>query len=98
MVYYGFLLYLSFTKPVREWRYHWVLLPLQVFAVLDLLIIGYARLFAGEHWLLDVTGGYLAGALWLFLFIFLYRWAGNLLEGHHAKKAAGKRAVVTSTK
>ena len=98
MVYYGFLLYLSFTKPVREWRYHWVLLPLQVFAVLDLLIIGYARLFAGEHWLLDVTGGYLAGALWLFLFIFLYRWAGNLLEGHHAKKAAGKRAVATGTK
>ena len=40
----------------------------------------------------------MTGALWLFLFIFLYRWAGNLLERRQAKKAAGKRAVVTGIK
>ncbi len=28
MVYYGFLLYLSFAKPVRQWRYYRFLLPL----------------------------------------------------------------------
>ncbi len=43
VVYYGFLLYLSFTKPVREWRYHWLLLPLQIFAALNILMIGYFR-------------------------------------------------------
>src|SRR6266480_3517232 len=40
VVYYGFLLYLSLTKPVSEWRYRWALLPLQIFAVLNILLIG----------------------------------------------------------
>src|SRR5579859_4029555 len=33
VVFYGFLLYLSFSRPVCEWRSHWVLLPSQIFAV-----------------------------------------------------------------
>ena len=42
--------------------------------MLELLTIGYSRVLEGEHWLLDVLGGYLTDVLWLFLFIFLYRW------------------------
>lgn len=74
VVYYGFLLYLSFTPPVRQWRYHYYLLPFQVFAALDILLIGYSRILEGEHWLTDVLAGYLSGALWLALCIFLYGW------------------------
>jgi membrane-associated phospholipid phosphatase len=88
VVYYGFLLYLSFTKPVREWRYHWVLLPFQLYAVYDILAIGYSRIYEGDHWLTDVLGGYLEGALYLFFFIFLYRWATDWLARHRAQKAA----------
>lgn len=88
VVFYGFLLYLSFTKPVREWRYHWLLLPLQLFALAAILAIGYSRILEGEHWLTDVLGGYLSGLLWLFLFIFLYRWTTDLLARRKAKKAA----------
>ncbi|NOY15155.1 MAG: phosphatase PAP2 family protein [bacterium] len=29
--------------------------------------IGLSRIFLGQHWLLDVVGGYLVGALWLWL-------------------------------
>src|SRR5438105_1559520 len=36
VAYYGFLLYLSLTKPVREWKYRWLLLPLQLYAVYDI--------------------------------------------------------------
>lgn len=86
MVYYGFLLYLSFTKPVREWRYRWFLLPLQLFALLNILTVGFARLQQGEHWISDVLAGYLSGALWLFLFIFLYRWATDALARRKAAK------------
>ena len=88
VVAYGFLLYLSFSKPVRTWRYRWVLLPLQFLAILELMTIGFSRVLEGEHFLLDVTGGYLVGFLWLFLFIFLYRWATVRLEQHpiHWKK------------
>lgn len=73
VVFYGFLLYLSFTRSVREWRYHWLLLPFQIFVFYDILAIGYSRILEGDHWLTDVLGGYLEGALCLFFFIFLYR-------------------------
>ncbi len=86
VVCYGFLLYLTFTKPVRSWRYRWILIPFQVFAVLELLTIGYSRVLEGEHWLLDVLGGYLTGVLWLFLFIFLYRWTTDWLAPRRAGK------------
>lgn len=88
MVYYGFLLYLSFTKPVREWRYRWVLLPLQIYAIFDILSIGFSRIWEGDHWLTDVLGGYLEGAIFLFFFIFLYRWITQKLEEHREKKIA----------
>ena len=90
MLFYGFLLYLSFTKPVREWRYRWVLIPLQIFAVLNILLMGYSRIYEGEHWLSDTLGGYLSGALWLALFIFLYQLTTNKLEERRARRLAGQ--------
>jgi undecaprenyl-diphosphatase len=89
MVYYGFLLYLSFTAPVRNWRYRRVLIPLQVFFVLVLLTIGYSRIYEGSHWLTDTLGGYLSGAVFLSFLIFVYRWGrGKLIELYHKKAAA----------
>ena len=73
MLFYGSLLYLSFTRPVRAWRYRWVLIPLQIFAALNVLLIGLSRVYEGEHWIGDVLAGYLSGALWLALFIVLYQ-------------------------
>jgi len=87
MLFYSFLMYLSFTRPVRAWRYRWALIPLQVFAALNLLLIGFSRVYEGEHWLFDVLGGYLSGVLWLVLFICLYQWTTSLLERRHAKRA-----------
>ncbi len=86
VVYYGFLLYLSFTKPVRQWRYHWYLLPLQIFAVLNIILIGLARVEAGSHWITDALAGYLSGLLMLFLLIFLYRLTIDKLAERRAKK------------
>jgi hypothetical protein len=40
VVYYEFLLYVSFTKPVNQWRYRWILIPFQVYAALNILLIG----------------------------------------------------------
>ena len=79
MVFYGFILFLTFTLSVRQWRYHWLVFIVQCWAVFNILIVGFARLWEGEHWLLDVIGGYLDGAIWMVLFIFLYR----LTTRHH---------------
>lgn len=95
VVYYGYLLYLSLTWKVRHWRCSWLLLPLQVYAVFDILAIGFSRIELGDHWLTDVLGGYLEGAIYLCFFIFLYhlvdrigiKWAG-LLAG---SKPSGPR-------
>jgi membrane-associated phospholipid phosphatase len=90
IVFYGFLLYLSFTKPVREWRYHWWLLPLQIYAVYDIIAIGYSRIYLGDHWLTDILGGYLEGAIYLFFFIFLYRWATGVIAKWLDKRRSRK--------
>ena len=90
MVYYGILLYLSFTHPVREWRYRWVLIPFQVFAFLVIAVIGYSRILEGSHWLTDVLGGYLSGAIFLALLIFLYNHTFAWLQYRHARKEAEK--------
>lgn len=87
MVFYGFLLYLSFTKAVRAWPYCWTLIPLQAFALLNILLMGYSRVYEGEHWLGDVMGGYLSGTLWLTLFIFLYHLTTRILEKRRTQKA-----------
>jgi membrane-associated phospholipid phosphatase len=72
MVFYGFLFFLTLTHPVSTWRYHWLVLLLQIWALLNICVVGFARLWEGEHWMLDIIGGYLDGAIWMFFFIFLY--------------------------
>ncbi len=88
VVLFGFLLYVSFSEPVRSWRYRWVLLPLQLLVLLYMLSVGFARLEAGEHLLIDVLGGYLVALLWLFFFIFLDRRIAGLQAKHRQKKIA----------
>lgn len=92
VVYFGFLLYLSLSKPVSQWRYRWLLIPFQLFAVLNILLIGFSRVLEGSHWLTDALAGYLAGALGLVLLIFLYRWTLDRLTKWYAKRVAEKPA------
>jgi len=44
----------------------------------------------GSHWLTDALAGYLAGALWLALLIFLYRWTLDKLNTWYAKRLLEK--------
>jgi membrane-associated phospholipid phosphatase len=90
IVYYGFLLYLSLSKPVSQWRYRWLLIPFQLYAALNILLIGLSRVYEGSHWLTDVLGGYLMGALFLVLLIVLYRWTLDKLNNWYAKRRSGK--------
>jgi membrane-associated phospholipid phosphatase len=85
VVFYGFLLYLSFTRPVREWRYRWLLIPLQLYAVFDILTTGLSRIVAEDHWITDILGGYFIGALELCVYIFLYHWVTDMWA--HKKQA-----------
>jgi undecaprenyl-diphosphatase len=88
MVFYGFLLYLTFTQPVRQSRYRLLVIPFQIWAMLNILVVGFARIWEGEHWITDVIGGYLDGIIWLTLFIFLYNLTMQKVHEHRAKKLA----------
>lgn len=96
VVFFGFLLYLSFTNPVREWRYRWLLIPLQLYAVFDILAIGVSRIVAEDHWITDILGGYLEGMLELYIFIMLFRWTTEWLARRRARKQAEKSALATA--
>ena len=86
VVYYGFLLYLSLSKPVSRWRYRWLLIPFQLYAALNILLIGFSRVYEGSHWSTDVLGGYLSGALFLVLLIVLYRWSLDRMTTWYDKR------------
>ena len=94
VVFYGFLLYVSLTKPVSQWRYRWLLIPLQLYAALNILLVGYSRVYEGSHWLTDALGGYLAGVLFLVPLILLYRWTLDRLTKRRAKKLAEKATSI----
>ena len=88
MVFYGFMLYLSFTQPVRQSRYHRLVIPFQIWAIINILVVGFARIWEGEHWVTDVIGGYLDGAIWMVLFIFLYNLTMEKVHARRAKRPA----------
>ncbi len=90
LVLYGILLYLSFTLPVRQWRYRWILIPFQLLAFLIIAVIGYSRILEGSHWLTDVLGGYLSGAIFLTLLIFLYNHTFYWIQYRLSRKEAEK--------
>jgi membrane-associated phospholipid phosphatase len=69
VVFLGLLAYLVFTHVRKR--------GLRVLALLGLLtlilLIGASRVYLGAHWASDVLGGYIVGAVFLALLVWLYR-------------------------
>jgi undecaprenyl-diphosphatase len=78
----GFAWFLAYTLlPRSTWRTA-VLWLLPIYLVL----LGVARVYAGQHWPSDVGGGYLLGALWLWLSITTYRWLQRAFGGRPERR------------
>jgi len=67
-VLFGFLLYVA-LKQSKDSRVKYLL---AIFSVMILMNIGLSRIYLGAHWASDVLGGYLLGAMFLFLTINIY--------------------------
>ena len=82
-VFFGFLLFIL----LANFRSSWLRNLLVIFCALLIALVGVSRVYLGEHWLTDVVGGYLVGALCLIPIIYGYLWArrryGDRLDNRH---------------
>ena len=65
IAFYGFLIYLIY-KNIENKYYKWGLIIL--FSLLT-FVIGFSRIYLGVHYTSDVISGFIAGAIYLILFI-----------------------------
>jgi len=70
VAFYGFLIYML-TRHFAKWKTR-----VNVFfaGLIIILLIGFSRLYLGVHYVSDVWGGYLVGALWLIIGISISEW------------------------
>lgn len=69
-VFYGFLIFVVATNFRPSWPRTLVIV---LFAI-PIALVGLSRVYLGEHWVTDVVGGYLIGALCLVALIYGYLW------------------------
>jgi len=70
VAFYGFLTYII-LRNVKQWKRK---VDIFFIGVLVMLLIGFSRLYLGVHYVSDVWGGYLIGALWLIIGISISEW------------------------
>lgn len=68
-VFYGFLAFVL----LRCWRASWPRNLLVAVCVAFIGLVGFSRIYLGEHWLTDVIGGYLFGGAFLVVLIAVYQ-------------------------
>ncbi len=69
-IFYGFLIFVVATNFRPSWPRTLAIILL----ALPIALIGLSRVYLGEHWVTDVVGGYLIGALFLVPLIYGYIW------------------------
>jgi len=74
VAFYGFLTYIL-IRGFRRWS---TKVNLFFIGVAVILLIGFSRLYLGVHYVSDVWGGYLIGALWLIIGISISEWLYSL--------------------
>jgi undecaprenyl-diphosphatase len=100
MYYLGFLGFIGFLvfslmKPSIKRSLMLVLLWIPI------LLIGFSRIYQGEHWASDVLGSYLLGTLTLVATVQLYRWGKTRFFVHQpvaaeAESARAQNPAITS--
>lgn len=70
MAIFGFLWFLAFTLLRPSWHRTVIL----VLYGLLIALVGFSRVYVGEHWASDVLAGYIVGSAYLAVTILFYKW------------------------
>ena len=90
VAFYGFVAYILFRR-----KHHWKMKANVVFwGLLTILAIGFSRIYLCVHYLSDVMGGYMMGALWLIIGIILSEWL--LKYSNEERQPASRKAWAAS--
>lgn len=90
--FYGFIAYIL-IRNIDDWKK-----KVNIFftGLLVVLLIGFSRLYLGVHYVSDVWGGYLIGALWLIIGISISEWLFTQKQGNIKKHISSKNVQVIS--
>jgi membrane protein DedA with SNARE-associated domain len=72
VAFYGFVGYLL-ARFAQSWNRK---VNISFITILIIIAIGFSRVYLGEHYISDVWGGYLVGAMWLIIAISVSEWLG----------------------
>ncbi|NOZ80635.1 MAG: phosphatase PAP2 family protein [DPANN group archaeon] len=92
VAFYGFLAY-CVIRNTRKWRY-----KINIFfaGLLIILLVGFSRLYLGVHYLSDVWGGYLVGAIWLIIGMSLSEYLLSRRKKRRVVRADTRRLLATA--
>ncbi len=89
----SFVVYLAFALLIWRLGGRRVGSVALVLAIALVVSVGTSRIYLGAHWLSDVIGGYLAGALWLLLLVAAWGLVSRLRSGSRRGAAPGDGEV-----
>jgi membrane-associated phospholipid phosphatase len=90
VAFYGFLTYIV-MREAKRWE---VKVNICFAGIGVVLLIGFSRLYLGVHYLSDVWGGYLVGALWLIAGISMCEWLRSRQAGSTSPSVPGRTRAI----
>ncbi len=92
VAFYGFLAYILIRNS-KKWKY-----KINIFfaGFITILLIGFSRLYLGVHYVSDVWGGYLAGAIWLIIAISISEYLLSKKIENEIVRSNIKKQIITA--
>ncbi len=78
IAFYGFLIYIL-TRNSVQWKTR---VNIFIVGTAIIVLIGFSRIYLGVHYLSDVWGGYLVGAMWLIIGISITEWIRSIQKAY----------------